>query len=225
VLPRDALRQRHDPRSGCTSLVGNGSDQLGPTLGSEPLICRFTSSTTRSHPTKPDRSPRYHAPIRGAPGGWRFWLRGQRLDGRQSHPDRGHTRAGTVGGVLKPDPGQVALPIDRPPAPRLWLPAGRNAPRSPGELAQLLLAHLDDLGYRRAVLLGHSRVARSSCRRQLRRQGGWRRSYWSALPPIRGDGTGHHERPRWLRKITSAVQCPATPHAYVLKLDTAGAPM
>ena len=40
--------------------------------------------------------------------------------------------------------------------PGFGLPAGRDAPRSPAELAKLLLARLDDLGYGRAILSGHS---------------------------------------------------------------------
>jgi pimeloyl-ACP methyl ester carboxylesterase len=40
--------------------------------------------------------------------------------------------------------------------PGFGLPAGRDAPRSPRELAQLLFAHLDDLGYARVILSGHS---------------------------------------------------------------------
>lgn len=40
--------------------------------------------------------------------------------------------------------------------PGFGLPADRGAPRSPRELAQLLLARLDDLGFRRAILFGHS---------------------------------------------------------------------
>ena len=49
-----------------------------------------------------------------------------------------------------PRPSTVVL------LPGFGLPAGRDAPRSPRELAQLLLARLDDLGYGRAILLGHS---------------------------------------------------------------------
>jgi pimeloyl-ACP methyl ester carboxylesterase len=40
--------------------------------------------------------------------------------------------------------------------PGFGLPAGRDAAHSPAELAQLLLARLGDLGYQRAILLGHS---------------------------------------------------------------------
>ena len=40
--------------------------------------------------------------------------------------------------------------------PGFGLPAGPDAPRSPPDLAQLVLARLDDLGYGKAILLGHS---------------------------------------------------------------------
>jgi pimeloyl-ACP methyl ester carboxylesterase len=40
--------------------------------------------------------------------------------------------------------------------PGFGLPADRTAPRSPAELGRLLLARLDQLGYEKAILLGHS---------------------------------------------------------------------
>jgi pimeloyl-ACP methyl ester carboxylesterase len=40
--------------------------------------------------------------------------------------------------------------------PGFGLPADRRSPRSPAELAHLLLGHLDELGYEKAILLGHS---------------------------------------------------------------------
>jgi pimeloyl-ACP methyl ester carboxylesterase len=49
-----------------------------------------------------------------------------------------------------PRPSTVVL------LPGFGLPASRDAPQSPQELAQLLLTRLDDLGYGRAILLGHS---------------------------------------------------------------------
>jgi pimeloyl-ACP methyl ester carboxylesterase len=54
--------------------------------------------------------------------------------------------------ILNRLPGRSAVVL----LPGFGLPALRDDPRSPPDLAQLLLAHLDGLGHDRVVLLGHS---------------------------------------------------------------------
>jgi pimeloyl-ACP methyl ester carboxylesterase len=87
--------------------------------------------------------------------------------GRPGHVDNARTDVGHTPIVAVPGLGLSAefshRTLDRlagPSAvvllPGFGLPAGGDAPRSPRELAQLLVARLDDLGYGRAILLGHS---------------------------------------------------------------------